>query len=126
VMGAVLEAVERARSGEGPTLLECKTYRYQGHFTAERALKLTYRLQDEIDLWRGQDPITRWAATLLERKILSAEERDAVDTEVEEQLEEAVTFARASEWPDPDAAFQDMYVTSYPGLPARGYEWNAN
>src|SRR3984957_15307366 len=126
VMGAVLEAVERARSGEGPTLLECKAYRYQGHFTAERALKLTYRLQDEIDLWRGQDPITRWAATLLERKILSPEEREAVDAEVEAQLEEAVTYARTSEWPNPDAAFQDMYVTSYPGLPARGYEWNAN
>jgi len=126
VMGAVLEAVERARSGEGPTLLECKAYRYQGHFTAERALKLTYRLQDEIDLWRAQDPITRWAATLLERKILSPEERDAVDAEVEAQLEEAIAYARASEWPSPDAAFEDMYVTSYPGLPARGYEWNAN
>jgi acetoin:2,6-dichlorophenolindophenol oxidoreductase subunit alpha len=126
VMGAVLEAVERARSGEGPTLLECKAYRYQGHFTAERALELTYRLQDEIDLWRGQDPITRWAATLLQRKILSPEERDAIDTEVEALLEEAVSYARASEWPNPDAAFQDMYVTSYPGLPARGYEWSAN
>jgi TPP-dependent pyruvate/acetoin dehydrogenase alpha subunit len=126
VMGAVGEAVDRARSGAGPTLLECKAYRYQGHFTAERALKLTYRLQDEIDLWRQQDPIIRWAAMLLEREILSSEERDTIDNDVETQLEEAIAYARASEWPNSEAAFEDMYVTNYPGLPARGYEWNAN
>jgi len=125
-MATVAEAVERARSGAGPSLLECKAYRYQGHFTAERALKLTYRLQDEIDLWRGQDPITQWAAKLEERKILSAEQRAALDGEVEEQVEEAVAYARASDWPEPAEAFADMYVTNYPGLPARGCEWNAN
>lgn len=126
VVESVGEAVERARSGGGPSLLECKAYRYQGHFTAERALKLTYRLQDEIELWRGKDPITQWAAKLEERKILSQEERAAVDGEVEAQLEEAVAYARASEWPEADEAFQDMYITEYPGLPARGYEWNGN
>ena len=57
---------------------------------------------------------------------MSPEERAAVDDEVEAQLEEAVAYARASEWPHPDEAFQDMYVTNYPGLPARGCEWNAN
>ena len=84
VMPHVREAVERARSGAGPSLLECKAYRYQGHFTAERALKLTYRLQDEIDLWREQDPVTRWAEKLEQRTILSPEERAAVDESVEE------------------------------------------
>ena len=126
VMLHVREAVERARSGAGPSLLECKAYRYQGHFTAERALKLTYRLQDEIDLWRQQDPVTRWAEKLAQRAILSQEERAAVDESVDELVEEAVAYARASEWPSPAEAFQDMYVTEYPGLPARGFEWNAN
>jgi acetoin:2,6-dichlorophenolindophenol oxidoreductase subunit alpha len=126
VMSRVREAVERARSGEGPSLLECKAYRYQGHFTAERALKLTYRLQDEIDLWRAQDPVARWAEKLEQRAILPPEERAAVDAGVEELLDEAVAYARSSDWPIAEEAFADMYVTEYPGLPARGSEWNAN
>jgi acetoin:2,6-dichlorophenolindophenol oxidoreductase subunit alpha len=115
------DAVERARSGGGPSLLECKAYRFQGHFTAERALKLTYRLQDEIDLWRERDPIARWATKLAERGILSETERAAIDAGVEELVDEAVVYARASDWPDSAEAFADMYVTEYPGLPARGW-----
>jgi pyruvate dehydrogenase E1 component alpha subunit len=126
VMSATQAAVERARSDQGPSLLECKAYRYQGHFTAERALKLTYRLQDEIEHWRGRDPILSWAAKLEERNILSAQECAFIDEEVAGLIDEAVTYARASEWPDGEEAFADMYVTAYPGLPARGFEWNAN
>lgn len=126
VMSRVLEAVDRARSGDGPSLLECKAYRFQGHFTAERALKLTYRLQDEIDLWREQDPIVQWARKLEERGVLLSEDRTAVDDSVETLLEEAVSFARSSEWPCADESFAHMYVTEYPGFPARGSEWNAN
>ncbi len=126
VMSTVRTAVERARSGQGPSLLECKAYRYQGHFTAERALKLSYRLQEEIDHWRLQDPILLWAAKLEVRNILSPAECAAIDDEVKELIEQSVSYARASEWPDGEEAFADMYVTSYPRLPARGFEWNAN
>ncbi|MEO6964720.1 MAG: thiamine pyrophosphate-dependent dehydrogenase E1 component subunit alpha [Acidobacteriaceae bacterium] len=126
VMSEVFVAVERARSGQGPTLLECKTYRYQGHFTAEHALKLTYRLQEEIDRWRAEDPLLLWAAKLEERGILTAAECIDIDNQIKELIEEAVSYARASEWPDAEEAFADMYVTCYPGLPARGFEWNAN
>jgi pyruvate dehydrogenase E1 component alpha subunit len=126
VMSQVREAVERARSGGGPSLVECKAYRYQGHFTAERALKLTYRSPEEIDRWREQDPITRWAARLEEERILLSLERETLNAQVEELLDEAVAYARASEWPSADETFTDMYVTDYPGLPARGSEWNAN
>jgi len=115
VMSATQAAVERARSDQGPSLLECKAYRYQGHFTAERALKLTYRLQDEIEHWRGRDPILSWAAKLEERNILSAQECAFIDEEVAGLIDEAVTYARASEWPDGEEAFADMYVTAYPG-----------
>jgi acetoin:2,6-dichlorophenolindophenol oxidoreductase subunit alpha len=120
VMAYAGEAVRRARSEGGPSLLECKAYRFQGHFTAERALKLSYRLQDEIDLWRVQDPIIRWGAKLAERGILSDTERAAVDEAVEALIDAAVDYARASDWPDAADAFADMYVTNYPGLPARG------
>jgi TPP-dependent pyruvate/acetoin dehydrogenase alpha subunit len=126
VMAHFRQAVEHARSGDGPSLLECNAYRYQGHFTAERALKLTYRPQEEMDLWRAQDPVTRWGDKLAERAILSPEERAAVDESVDQLVEEAVAYARASAWPVADEAFQGMYVNEYPGLPARGSEWNAN
>jgi TPP-dependent pyruvate/acetoin dehydrogenase alpha subunit len=126
VMSHTREAVDRARLGEGPTLLECKAYRYQGHFTAERALRLTYRLQDEIDFWLERDPLTRWAATLAERGVLSPEEHALVDEQVESLIEEAVAYARESDWPNPSEAFTDMYVTTYAGLPARGSAWNAD
>ena len=126
VMSATHTAVERARAGQGPSLLECKAYRYQGHFTAERALKLTYRLQEEIEHWRQRDPILFWAAQLQERQILSTPECASIDEEIGGLIDEAVAYARASEWPDGEEAFADMYVTTYPGLPARGFEWNAN
>ena len=126
VMSRTHEAVERARSGLGPSLLECKAYRFQGHFTAERALKLAYRPQEEVERWREQDPITRWAAKLERQEILLPDEREILDRGVEELVEEAVAYARASEWPKADEAFADMYVTEYPSLPARGSEWNAN
>ena len=126
VMLNVREAVERARSGGGPSLLECKAYRFQGHFTAERAFKLTYRTQAEVDSWLKCDPITRWATKLEERQVLSSGERAGIEGSVEALLEEAVAYARASEWPNGVEAFTDMYVIGYPGLPARGTEWNAN
>ncbi len=120
VYAAVTEAVERARRGAGPTLIECYAYRYQGHFTAERALSLTYRPPAEIEEWRAKDPLTYWAPRLTET------DRAAVDSEIEALLEEAVAFARASAWPEPADALADMYVTNYPGLPAKGAAWNAN
>ena len=120
VYAAVTQAVERARTGAGPTLIECYAYRYQGHFTAERALSLTYRPPAEIEEWRAKDPLTYWSTRLPEA------DRTSIDREIEALLEEAVTFARASAWPEPADALADMYVTNYPGLPAKGAAWNAN
>jgi pyruvate dehydrogenase E1 component alpha subunit len=125
VMAATQHALHRARSGEGPTLLECKTYRFEGHFTAERVLKLTYRTLTEIAEWRQRDPILSWAKRLQEMEILSPVERDTLDAAVEATLDEAVEYARSSPWPEPSEALNDMYVTTYPNLPARGSLWNA-
>ena len=126
VMVAARDAVARARAGEGPTLLECHAYRFQGHFTAERALQLTYRSSEEIERWQSLDPIARLASTLERRGILTAHERSAVDQQIERLLEEAVEYARESKWPSEEEALAGMYVTTYPELPVRGYTWNAN
>ncbi len=126
VMSRVRQAVDRARSGDGPSLLECKAYRFQGHFTAEHALKLDYRLQDEVEQWREQDPIVQWARKLKDCGVLSQEDLATVDERVEILIEEAVEYARSSEWPPLGEAFEHMYATEYPGLPARGSAWSAN
>ncbi|MGI8989853.1 MAG: thiamine pyrophosphate-dependent dehydrogenase E1 component subunit alpha [Bryobacteraceae bacterium] len=126
VRDAVGTAVESARAGHGPTLVECKAYRFQGHFTAERALQLTYRQQQEIDTWRALDPILHWASKLEERGLMSANDQSELDRGVDALLEEAVQFARSSSWPDAAEALDHMYAVDYPGLPARGTAWNVN
>jgi pyruvate dehydrogenase E1 component alpha subunit len=126
VMLAAREAVARARGGEGPSLLECRAYRFQGHFTAERALQLKYRTSEEIEHWRGLDPIAQWGRRLEECGILGPDERTKIDRNIELLLEEAVKYARESEWPPAEEALTDMYVTTYPDLPVRGYTWNAD
>ncbi|MEJ7609146.1 MAG: thiamine pyrophosphate-dependent dehydrogenase E1 component subunit alpha [Bryobacteraceae bacterium] len=126
VMSAAQTAVERARAGEGPTLIECKAYRYQGHFTAERALKLTYRQADEIETWRVLDPILKCTRRLQENGSMDESRKAELDAEIEALLDEAVLFSRASEWPQRDEALQHMYAVNYAGLPARGSTWNAN
>jgi pyruvate dehydrogenase E1 component alpha subunit len=126
VMTAAGAAVARARAGEGPSLIECQAYRFQGHFTAERALKLTYRDASEIERWRTLDPVERLAGELEASGALPAVARQAVDVEIDRLIDEAVEFARNSPWPDASEAHQHMYATAYPGLPARGYTWNGN
>lgn len=125
VREAAGQAVERARSGSGPTLLECATYRLHGHFTAERALGLKYRDQEEIERWWLRDPVTGWARRLEESEILDPPARGDLDQQIEKLLDEAVEYARSSPFPDPAEALEDMYVRTYPGLPARGSAWNA-
>jgi TPP-dependent pyruvate/acetoin dehydrogenase alpha subunit len=126
VFAMASEAVRRARTGGGPTLIECDAYRFQGHFTAERALNLTYRQLDEIAAWRLRDPLLYWSEELAKQEILTPEARAAIDAELEEELEAAVAFARESAWPQEEDALADMYVVEYPGLPAKGVAWNAN
>lgn len=124
IMEATGCALERARRGDGPSLLECKAYRYQGHFTAERALGLKYRAAEEIERWRERDPILGWARKLEERGLLGTSERSELDAAVEAALAEAVEYARSSPLPSPNEALDHMYAIAYPSLPARGFEWN--
>jgi pyruvate dehydrogenase E1 component alpha subunit len=99
------EAVARARRGEGPTLLEAKTYRIRGHFEGDPEL---YRDDDERAQMREHDPIPPFRARLIEAGVASAEELDALERELETRIDDSVEYAVASPWPDPAAV--GLYV----------------
>jgi 2-oxoisovalerate dehydrogenase E1 component len=97
---AAKTAIERARSGGGPTLIEAKTYRTVGHNEGE-PLTGTYRTQEELDLWKTRDPIPRFTKWLLAEKLVRREDLNAADARVEKVVDEAVEYARKSPFPDP-------------------------
>ncbi|MDQ2787772.1 MAG: thiamine pyrophosphate-dependent dehydrogenase E1 component subunit alpha [Chloroflexota bacterium] len=101
------EAVRRARAGEGPTLLECKTYRTRPH--SEGMRDAGYRTQDEVESWRGRDPIPRLREHLLAENIASSDELEQIDRAVQEMIAEAVEFAKASPWPDAATATDHVF-----------------
>ncbi len=108
VREAAEKAVNRARQGEGPTLIENKTYRRRGHFEGDPQ---KYRDQAEVAEWeKKNDPIQRFAALLKKKKILTGELEKEIQEQVEMALKEAVTFAEQSEWPGPEEALDDMFV----------------
>jgi TPP-dependent pyruvate/acetoin dehydrogenase alpha subunit len=108
VYGAVQEAVARARAGQGPTLVECETYRYVGHSRSDPG---HYRPKEEVEAWQARDPIPRLKARLLAENVATAEEIEELEQRVEAELEAAVAFARASPEPRPEEALEGVYVT---------------
>ena len=109
VYDVVGQAVERARRGGGPTLIEAQTYRYMGHFGADDPL--LYRTQDEEDFYESRDCIARLKATILERDADRGEELEAVDREAVEAVAEATRFADESPFPDVEELTTDVYVS---------------
>ena len=99
VFDAATAAVARARSGEGPTLLECETYRWKGHSKSDKNL---YRTKDEIAEWRGRDPIARFETVAVDQGLLDAGAVERIRTEVVAEMREAVRTANAA--PDADPA----------------------
>ncbi len=108
VFAAATTAVERARAGEGPTLIECKTYRHRAH--TERLGGEDRRPPDEVDEWKQRDPIERLAGDLLRQGELTQSQRDEVEARVLQTIEAAVEFAEASPFPQPEAALEDVYA----------------
>jgi pyruvate dehydrogenase E1 component alpha subunit len=106
VYGAAREAVARARRGGGPTLLECLTYRYSGHSRGDPG---GYRTGDEVQFWRQRDPIPRCREALITRHSLAAEALTRIEQECQEQVEDAVSFARYSPEPDATACYTNVY-----------------
>jgi acetoin:2,6-dichlorophenolindophenol oxidoreductase subunit alpha len=107
VSEAVQEAVKRARAGQGPTLLECKTYRHRGHFEGDPA---TYRTTEEFKDWLEKDPIPRIEKFMLDNKVLSDVEMKKLNDSIESELDLAVDFAEKSEWPSLNSAVEDIYT----------------
>jgi pyruvate dehydrogenase E1 component alpha subunit len=96
------EAIERARSGKGPTLLECKTYRYPGHSRGDPG---NYRGTEELEVWRGRDPILRLREQLMAEYQLEEKQLAEIETRSQEEVEAAVRFAVESPEPPPEACF---------------------
>lgn len=101
VHDAAAEAVARARSGEGPTLIECVTYRIRGHFEGDDAI---YRTKEEVAEARARDPIDYWKSHLVSGGVLTEEQFQAMASEADAEVAEAVAFAEASPFPDPEDA----------------------
>lgn len=107
VYEAAHEAVRRARAGEGPSLIECKTYRYKGHFEGDPQI---YKPKDEVEAWMKKDPIPRFEAKLLEMGVLTREKAREIDQGIMGKVEEAVRFAEESPYPAPEELFEDVYT----------------
>jgi pyruvate dehydrogenase E1 component alpha subunit len=107
VHAAACEAVARARSGGGPTLIEAKTYRWRGHSKSDRNL---YRTQQEIEEWKQRDPIVRFQNRLLELELIGEPEIAAIQAEAKAAIEVAVEFARSSPDPDPAGLEDEVYA----------------
>ena len=109
---AIEEAVNRARKGDGPTLLEMRTYRYKGHSMSDPQ---KYRSRDELEEFKGQDPIEKVLKTIKKNKWLTEDELAAIDEDVKQHVQESVEFAEESPLPEASELYTDVY--SEPGYP---------
>ncbi|MCH8061265.1 MAG: thiamine pyrophosphate-dependent dehydrogenase E1 component subunit alpha [Chloroflexi bacterium] len=109
------QAVERARNGQGPSLIEARTYRYEDHSEGlNRILREPYRTDEEVAEWRARDPIVLHSRWLVEQDIATQEEIDGLRAEVAAAIEEALQFARESPYPEPEDLTTDMYADPIP------------
>ncbi|HLI05658.1 MAG TPA: thiamine pyrophosphate-dependent dehydrogenase E1 component subunit alpha [Ktedonobacteraceae bacterium] len=114
VYEVVSEAVKRARAGHGPTLVEAKTYRFRHHAEGPLFDSLQYRPDEELTRWKGRDPLVILRTRLREKGILNEDEVAQIEREAQEDVQAAIAFARASDYPDPEEAFEGLYVHPIP------------
>lgn len=107
VKEAVGRAIKRARNGEGPSLIETKTYRWYGHSSSDQRI---YRTREEEAEWKKKDPLTVLRQKLLDLKMVTERELDAVEAKAERTIEEATKFALDSPYPDVSELYDDVYV----------------
>ncbi len=108
VYEAAEQAIARARAGQGPTLLECKAFRYFGHFQGDN---LSYYTDADRASQKARDPLDKFARRVTERGIISQAELSAIDAKAKQVLEDAVKFAEESPYPDEAQVYTDVYVT---------------
>jgi TPP-dependent pyruvate/acetoin dehydrogenase alpha subunit len=102
------KAVTRARKGQGPTLIECKTYRQRAH--AEGEAQAYYKTKKDIEEWKKKDPILRYTRQLFEMSILTEKDVDKITQEMDQEIENAVRFARESPPPTPEETLENVYA----------------
>ncbi|MCJ7699862.1 thiamine pyrophosphate-dependent dehydrogenase E1 component subunit alpha [Candidatus Bathyarchaeota archaeon] len=107
VYEAARTAVERARAGKGPTLIECKTYRHKGHSRVDSG---KYRPKEEVEEWLGKDPLKRFRQAMLGNGILTQTELEHVEKEVADEVADAVKFALDSPYPEGKEALENVYA----------------
>lgn len=107
VAEAIAAATMRARAGEGPTLVECKTYRTRGHSRSDRN---RYRSKEEIEDWKARDPIPRFEAELMAHGLATEAEIGAIRTAAEQEIADGIVFAQAGTDPDPAEVTRDVYT----------------
>jgi pyruvate dehydrogenase E1 component alpha subunit len=111
------DAVDRARSGGGPTLVECETYRIRGHYEGDPQ---PYRTKEEVDEWRRRDPLSIASGRLRDRGELDDEAEAKIRDEARGMVEEAIAFARTEPLPEPKDALEDVYA----GAVQQGWRWD--
>jgi pyruvate dehydrogenase E1 component alpha subunit len=109
VYEAAGEAITRAREGKGPSLIECKTYRFRGHYVGEGSRELTYRSQEELENWEERCPIKRFQSKLMKKNILTPSLVNQINHQIDREIEEAVEFAEQSPYPEPQEALDDLF-----------------
>lgn len=110
VHSVVSEAARRGRAGLGPTLVEAKTYRFREHSELMRmTVGFQYRLPEEVEEWKKRDPIVLFAEQLLREGVATEDDLQELEREVADEVEAAVQFALDSPFPDPSAAFDNLY-----------------
>ena len=112
VKEAVEEAVKKARAGEGPTLIECKTYRWYGHSRSDPRI---YRAKEEERQWHEKDPIIKLRGQLLEAGVLSEDEAAGIEVAAKAAIDQAIEFAQASPEPNPDELYDGLYAPTKTG-----------
>jgi pyruvate dehydrogenase E1 component alpha subunit len=122
VYAAAKEAVDRARSGDGPTMIECVTYRMMMHTTADDPKR--YRKDEEVEAWGKKDPITRFQKYLTSKKVLNGKKVKGLEEEIEEQINKAVEAAekKMKAFTDPLIMFDHVYEEMLPHLAAQREE----
>ncbi|MDD5987680.1 MAG: pyruvate dehydrogenase (acetyl-transferring) E1 component subunit alpha [Eubacteriales bacterium] len=110
VYEAAKEAVARARAGEGPTIIEAKTYRWQGHHVGDPAVYRSRKSKTEKEDWMKKDPIKNLKAAMMEENLASADEFEKIEADVEADIAAAAKFAEESDYPAAEDAFNNIFA----------------
>ncbi|MGI6162201.1 MAG: thiamine pyrophosphate-dependent dehydrogenase E1 component subunit alpha [Christensenellales bacterium] len=106
------EAIKRAREGKGPSLLECKTYRWYGHWWGDPQ---PYRTREEVEVWKTKCPIQRMQVAMLQSEQISEDEIAKIEADVSSKVEQACAFAQNSPFPDPNTLLDNVYFKGQGG-----------